>query len=159
MKKIIYLLMVITFSGNANFNNSAVNDLNDFKWILGLWKYDTADNIIYEKWIKVSSGTFEGLSYTISKSNGDTLFAESLRLLEMNKNVYYLAKVEHNIYPVPFKLVGHSVNSFVFENNEHDFPQRLIYSLETNDALNVTVEGDKSGQNNGFIIQYVRAAD
>jgi hypothetical protein len=37
---------------------------------------------------------------------------------------------------------------WTFENPEHDFPQRIIYRLETGDALYARVEGTENGKFN-----------
>jgi hypothetical protein len=51
----------------------------------------------------------------------------------------------HNLRPISFKLVKLTGTVAVFENLEHDFPQRIEYSLE-GDQLTGRIEGDKKRQ-------------
>jgi len=41
---------------------------------------------------------------------------------------------------VIFKLTKHDDTSFVFENQEHDFPQRIIYINEGEDTMHARIE-------------------
>jgi len=45
--------------------------------------------------------------------------------------------------PVPFTLKETSEKKAVFENLEHDFPQRILYWLDTQDRLHARIEGPK----------------
>ena len=71
----------------------------------------------------------------------------------MGGAVFFVAKVDSNPFPVPFKLVGCSESTATFENLDHDFPRRLEYSMPAPDALHVDVS---DGEGNGFQINYLR---
>jgi len=59
--------------------------------------------------------------------------------------------------PVVFKLTKNSDNEAVFENLQHDFPQRIIYRRESADALFARVEGSEKGVNKAIDFRYKRA--
>ncbi|MFQ5652713.1 MAG: DUF6265 family protein [bacterium] len=121
--------------------------LEKMRWLLGVWRRESDRGLTHETWRKLSDRTFEGESVRISKASGDTVFTESLRLVQMQGELFYLPKVAENAYPVPFKLVAFQGNRVVFENPEHDFPQRIIYYREDADSLTVTVEGATKDDN------------
>ena len=45
-----------------------------------------------------------------------------------------------------FKLVRASATEILFENYQHDFPQRIIYSLKDSGKLTAAIEGTKKRQ-------------
>ena len=80
---------------------------------------------------------------------------ESLRLVEMSGEVFYVAKVGHNDLPIAFKLTSGSDDRAVFENPQHDFPKRLEYRL-TEGRLVVTVS---DGGTRGFTLDFTRTTE
>ena len=48
-----------------------------------------------------------------------------------------------------FKLIRASATEVVFENPQHDFPQRISYALKDGGKLTAAIEGTK----NGFILK------
>jgi hypothetical protein len=121
--------------------------LGDVEWLLGEWRTSATRIVVRESWRRVSDATFEGESITTSVADGEVVNYETLRLVVMSDDVFYLAKVAENDLPVPFRLTRCSNGVAVFENPAHDAPQRLIYRLSKATApdraadLEVTVEG------------------
>ena len=82
--------------------------LDTLFWLIGEWA--SADGSSGETWSKASASTFEGA--------GQVGTEESLRLVEMSGEVFYLAKVGHNAIVgrwfsqphVPPRHVGHPWN-------------------------------------------------
>lgn len=66
---------------------------------------------------------------------------ESLKIERKDGSIFYVASVPHNPGPVEFKLIELSEKHVVFENPEHDFPQRISYTLNANGTLDARVEG------------------
>lgn len=127
----------------------------DFDWLIGTWQRETGNGIAYERWTKVSDRTFEGDGFSIV--GDDTTHLEFLRLEQFGGEVFYVPKVAHNRYPVPFKLIRAEEGSFVFEHPEHDFPQRIIYQRQGEDKLHVRVEGEQDGKMSGIDFEFVKA--
>jgi hypothetical protein len=119
----------------------STNDLSILDWLSGTWEYKSEQNITIEKWEKQSTKTIEGFT-TVRKIDAEEPgFSESLRILSMKGDVFYLAKVDQNEMPVPFKLVSAEGAGYVFENRQHDFPQRITYFKQNADSMIVRVEG------------------
>jgi hypothetical protein len=133
-----------------------LNNLNVLSWLAGTWESKTDKNITTEKWIELSPKSLEGFA-SVSKIGAESPdFSESLRMLSMKGEIFYLAKVDHNEMPIPFKLVSDSENSFVFENRHHDFPQRITYIKNGDDSMTVRVEGLTEPDIRYFDVHYSR---
>lgn len=107
-------------------------------------------------WRQLSERTFEGESFRVSKATGDTVFAESLLLVEMASEIFYIPKVVENKYPVPFKLISFEKTKVVFENLEHDFPQRIINVRNSDDSISAYDGGRKNGEERQIEFQFQR---
>ena len=71
----------------------------------------------------------------------------------MGGEVFYLAKVAENDFPVPFKMTSHTNSKAIFENPERDFPNKLIYHRIGMNALKVDVMGTNEP---GFTLHFKR---
>lgn len=109
--------------------------------MLGTWRSSQRNKTVYEVWSKVSNATFEGEGY-ITLSEGSKRTKESLRLVSMGREIFYLAKVQENPLPVPFKLIAASRNKAIFENSKHTFPRKITYERRGNNLIAV-LEGKK----------------
>lgn len=144
---IVLILFFIPFLSNAE----SCHSLNAVDWISGSWEYKNKNQIITESWNKVSPLTLEGVGATYV--NEELKSIESLRLVEMSDTLFYIAKVNHNLLPVAFKLTRCTDTNAIFENNNHDFPKRIEYKLIEKNKMMVVV-GD--GKNKEFSINFTR---
>ena len=124
---------------------SWAGDLEDLSWIIGKWKRESRRGEVYETWQRLSDRTVEGDSWIVSSDDGKKHPLESLLLVEMAGDVFYIPKVAENEYPVPFRLTSMEPGRVVFENPTHDFPQKIIYQRTGDNALKVTIEGPGDG--------------
>jgi hypothetical protein len=129
------------------------DSLDMLNWINHSWRVESDTSITTESWRSVSDASFEGLGQTTDSQTGEVTFSESLRILQMADEIFFLAKVAENPYPVPFKLIACTDGSAVFSNPGHDFPQRLEYKLEEDKTLRVNVSA-KNGRS--FDVLYSR---
>jgi len=119
-------------------------DLDKLRWLEGTWKRDSSRGAVYERWRLLSEHTFEGDSWRES-SSGERRHGESLLLVEMGGEVFYIPKPAENPYPVAFKLTEITAEQVVFENPEHDFPNRIGYARQGDAAMTVWIEGPGEG--------------
>lgn len=134
LAKMILLVPMLTFS------QTVAIDINDFAWLRGDWQRESSKSITKESWRRVSETALEGSSSRVSKASGETIFGESLLLAKMGSDIFYIAKVAENALPIPFKLVNFSETEAVFENPVHDFPQRIRYRRDGENAFTAIVE-------------------
>jgi len=128
------------------------NSLEIARWLLGDWVSHDDDRTITESWTKRSDSTFEGQGVTMQGTT--RIQGESLRLVQMEQGVFYIAKVAHNPLPIAFELTQCAAQRLVFENNAHDFPKRLEYAARHADELTVQVS---DGRDKGFTLVFRRA--
>lgn len=149
IKILLTTCVLITFQSFA----SDCTRLESVDWLEGSW-YSKTDKVeVKENWEKVSLTSLEGYGTTTSIKTGETISSESLRLVQMSGEVFYLAKIKSNEFPVPFKLVNCSNNLAEFENLNHDFPKKLLYRLKDEQHISAFVS---DGKDKGFTIEYSR---
>lgn len=113
-------------------------NMEDLLWLVDSWINIGGETVSYEHWKKADDSLLEGSSETIK--NGNTVFSEKLKIVKEKEGIYYVAEVKHNPLPVYFKLTMVSKNKAVFENPQHDFPQKITYEIEQG-TLHAFIEG------------------
>lgn len=142
MKRLAILLVLLALVAPAAAEPCDV--LAPLDWLRGGWRTD--DGRTHETWNAVSRDTWEGVAQV-----GAT--EESLRLVAMEGEVFYLAKVAHNELPTVFRMVECGDRRAAFANPAHDFPRRLVYELHEDGRLTVDVTG---GEDEGFRLEFRR---
>ena len=116
-------------------------------WLVGAWVSETEGGTTTESWRRVSDNTMEGVAYV---TTGDsTRVSEYLRIERFGDDIFYIAKPGQNEFPTAFRLVSAGEKRLVFENPNHDFPQRIIYTLTSETSLSVRIESLADGENRG----------
>lgn len=149
---LLFPLFVLSFNSIAV--ETKCTSLNQIQWILGKWQTEKTidrETIIKERWIKVSDKTFEGLGQVVD-TQGNLKSQETLRLVNLSGEIYFIAKVTENPLPISFKAAKCDGKSVWLENHEHDFPQQIIYS-HSDKGLNARVQ-NKDGK--GFTVDFRR---
>ncbi|HVR42101.1 MAG TPA: DUF6265 family protein [Thermoanaerobaculia bacterium] len=119
MKKILILCALLSVAATAR--GASIDEL---AWMAGSWTAEGRSGTSEELWTEPAGGLMLGLNRTIRRE-GRASF-EFLRIEEREGAVTYLASPGGAV-PTPFTLVGTKGERAVFENREHDFPQRIIY--------------------------------
>ena len=127
------------------------SSLKSISWIAGQWTSVSDKSITGETWSMLSEASWEGRGETRDKISGELRGSESLLLVAMSGEVFYIAKVSHNELPVAFKLTECSGSRAVFENPDHGFPKKLDYLLQASGDLHVQVS---DGAEQGFEIRF-----
>ncbi len=132
---------------NGQENKPTIGSLG---WIAGCWEMSIPQRqmTISEHWMKPSGGMLIGMSRTVrgEKARG----FEFLRIVSSDAGIEYISKPSQNKEETAFKLVRMSSAEAVFENLGHDFPQRIIYRLESPDSLHARIEGERNGKLSGI---------
>lgn len=115
-------------------------------WLIGTWSNAYNERRDYEAWEKYNDSTYLGRSYSIQ--NGDTVSSESIKLVEEGAALYYIPIVQgqNNNLSVSFKLITLESDKIIFENQSHDFPQRISYQLITQDSMIAEISGMLKGE-------------
>jgi hypothetical protein len=146
---IFYTLILTLLSCGTDKTNHAgasknVVIINDFNWLVGTWKRETSKGMLFESWKMVDDSLLSGFSYGVTGS--DTTLLETLSIENIKGDFFYIPVVEDNQGPVFFRLTEFDKNRYVFENPDHDYPQRIIYRKLGSDSLNARIEGTDEGK-------------
>ncbi len=129
-------------------------EINSLKWMLGKWQSSTEEGILYEEWKKVNDSTYSGHAYAITPE-GDTTFSETAEITKVNGAITYSVTVNEES-STDFALVDNQ-DIAVFENVDHDFPQRIIYQKLAKDSLFARIEGTVDGEDQFEEYRYVKS--
>lgn len=129
--------------------------LEQLQWIAGKWEGNDADDAFTEWWSINQDGSYSGKAVTTEGE--DTLFREFLTILREDTTIYYVPEVAHNSYPVKFELINISGTSAIFENQSHDFPQRISYNFIAPDSLVASIEGEVNGEYRKGFFRMIKA--
>ena len=115
-------------------------------WMAGSWEATRGKASIEEHWTQPAGGTLFGVNRTLVA--GKTKAFEFLRIETREEGIFYVAQPGGRP-PTDFKLTKLEKQEVVFENPEHDFPQRIIYRKESDGTLHARVEGKQNGKEAG----------
>lgn len=141
----IIFLITLSFS-KAEFT-SIESNIEKAKWLIGTWELSTPRGSIFEEWKEVSENEFRARSYKIEGK--DTIFLETIRIYQLKNTLFYAPTVvdQNEQKEVPFKGTYLSANKMIFENSEHDFPQKISYTRVGKDQLVAEISGpSKNGE-------------
>lgn len=135
------LLVLIVFLCSCSQTDE--QDLSQLEWILGQWKSQSGEEVIIEHWQKVNDTLFNGETWFID--SGDTVATELLKIIARSDNIFYVAEPSGQ-QNTEFKLTQLKNNEVLFENPEHDFPQKIFYKKTSSDSLYAKIEGVIDGR-------------
>lgn len=119
--------------------HAAENPLERLSWLAGCWRAEGAEPGSGEQWLAPAGGTLLGVSRTVK--SGTTVAHEFMQIRRNGEgNVVYIAQPSGQA-EASFTLLPGGPAEAVFENLQHDFPQRVIYRLEEGGRLRARIEG------------------
>ena len=138
--RLIFLALSLLAGSLAHANGS---DLAKLAWLGGCWKSDAAEPGSVEQWLPLAGGTLIGVSRTVK--NGKTVAHEFMQIREhTDGRLAFLAQPSGQQFAA-FPVLRISETEVVFENLQHDFPQRIVYAVEGSTKLNARIEGMRNG--------------
>ena len=112
----------------------ALADEPDFAWLAGHWRSENNGRVSEEVWMAPEGGLMTGMGRTLR--DGRAVGFEFL-YISTGEGAAYFAQPGGRP-AVRFGLVAQEGESAVFENPEHDFPQRIEY-VRDGDSLSATI--------------------
>ena len=125
------------------------------RWLQGCWQSVRGETTIEEQWMAPRGGTMLGMGRTVR--GGKTAEYELVVIKEQDGRLAYEAHPSGQPRAT-FLSTTVSETSVVFENAEHDFPQRVGYRRESPDSLQAWIEGTVSGESRRVDFSYQRAS-
>jgi hypothetical protein len=108
-----------------------------------------------EQWMAARGGSMLGMARTVR--DGVTVSFEHLRIDGSGGNPVYIALPSGQAL-TEFRGVVSTDTLVVFENPEHDFPQRILYRRVTGDSIVARIEGDMDGNSRAVDFPLARVA-
>ncbi|APV52278.1 hypothetical protein BWI17_04155 [Betaproteobacteria bacterium GR16-43] len=122
------------------------------EWMTGTWVHETPEGRTTETWLGPGNGLMVAANLATWKSGRK--FFEFLRIGDTPDGFSYYASPGGK--PVTeFKLKTLGDRKVVFENPQHDFPQRILYWRD-GEALVARIEGTAGGKEKGEEWRFVR---
>jgi len=145
MKNAIYILVLVLTLASCQ-KSKEVSKIVVADWLLGNWENKLEDGDLLENWKKVNDSLYDGESYFIKGK--DTLHFEKIQMKQEGETLYYIATVkgQNNDKPITFVRNDTIEKQLVFENPEHDFPQKIAYSQITKDSIVIQISGIQQGK-------------
>jgi len=119
------------------------DEVDALAWLEGRWSGEKDGVLVEEYWTNPQGGALLGLHRDVK--NGRLASWEFLRIDSTDAGVFYFAS-PRSAPPTPFELVERGDKRVVFENKQHDFPQRILYWLDAQGLLHARIEGPQRGK-------------
>jgi hypothetical protein len=154
IERLLNVLIVAAVCGGAAAGESP--PVAGLSWLQGTWTAEDGPLQMEEVWLAPKGGALLGMHRDVA--GGKMVSFEFLRVAAGadGKLVYWASPRSRP--PVPFTLKESSEKRVVFENLEHDFPQRILYWLDAEDHLHARVEGPKDATEKAQEWVFLRAA-
>lgn len=149
MKRLALIVLLLTATPVLAGETAAVADL---AWMSGAWIQETPGQTVREVWLPPHQGAMAGLSQT--HRPGKPVSTEFNTITDGPTGVVFTAMFAGQS-PTPFVLKPGAPGEAVFENLDHDFPQRVIYRRCGKD-LCARIEGMIDGAVEGMDWRYRR---
>src|SRR5882724_7047092 len=146
MIRLTCFILILSFCVGPFAMGQHIELFNQLQQLNGVWKTEVKGKTIFESWKLINDHEMSGMSYRIK--NTDTVVFEQTRIVYRDSQLFYIAKVknQNDGQEVAFKLISSTNKTFIFENPEHDFPQRVAYQFISADSVHAWIDGKYRGK-------------
>ena len=138
MKKIVFLAVISMIPVAA-----LPGAIDDLAWLSGCWMSSNQEPGSAEHWMLPAGGTMIGMNRTVR--GGKTVAFEFMRIVEQEDGGLEFIASPSGQNTTGFTMTNVSNREVIFENPDHDFPQRIIYRLVSDEELLGRIEGTIDG--------------
>jgi uncharacterized protein DUF6265 len=138
----LVLLLIVGAPWRAHAQSARLESVS---WLIGCWELLASDQnqLVQESWGAPLGGSMLGMSRTVR--DGKLIQFESI-ILRVEKG-----KLAYEAHPsgqptATFLSTKISDKSILFENPQHDFPQKIGYELKDSSSLLAWIEGPVDGK-------------
>jgi hypothetical protein len=126
----------------ARAAGAAEPDIAQLAWLEGCWASEGAEPGSGERWMRAGEGLI-GVGRTIRQ--GKTVESEQMEIGHLPDGRFAFVAHPSGQATATFLLLRISETEVVFENLEHDFPQRIAYARDGESKLRARIEGTQGG--------------
>ncbi|RBQ04898.1 DUF6265 family protein [Pedobacter miscanthi] len=157
MKRIYLFVVILSLVGFYNDVKAQKNPSKTFQFVLGSWEMQMPKGKIVEQWSEGADKILNGKSYRIN-AKGDSVLTETLQIRTIGKDIFYCSTVanQNEGKEVCFKLISIKDQIYIFENKNHDFPQRIVYQNLGKTEMLAWIEGELNGKSRKSEFRYKR---
>lgn len=158
MKKILFIAVAcLLLQACGNDANNEESKLDTISWILGFWEMSTPEGTVTESWIRTSDSTYSGIGKFMD-SSGKVASTEEILIVLRDGKLLYIPVVsnQNSGKPIIFSESQLSDSAIVFENEAHDFPQRITYNKPAEGTMLAFIEGDINGEQQRIDFPYTK---
>ena len=137
---------------NSCYNPSPSEIIDDLDALVGEW--ESYKGVKFnENWRFVNNNLFEGEGFSLNGS--DTAFFESLKIVRVGDSIYYRVLLDNRSEITDFKLTKASKYSWKFVNPENDYPSIIIYKIQEDSLLMVTISNIRGNKEQFFYLKKI----
>lgn len=127
-------------------------------FLTGDWIETRNGVTVEEHWVGPVGGVMAGMTITHSDKPGSTTRIEFMRIVERDGTLIFIAQPDGQP-PAEFPLLEGENGIATFENQAHDFPQRITYEISGDnfDVLKARIEGTIDGNRRTMAWTYTKA--
>jgi hypothetical protein len=129
--------------------------LESVSWLEGCWRDASPKRTVDETWSAPRGGVMRGTGRTTR--DGRVVDSEHVVLRADGEGLVYEAHPSGQP-SAEFRSITIGERAIVFENPEHDFPQRIGYQRQEGDGLLAWIEGPVKGETKRIEFRYRRVA-
>jgi hypothetical protein len=133
-------LVVANSAWGEPTEETAAASIDRLGWLAGCWSRESPVRIVEEQWMAPRGKMMLGMSRTVSKADGRTVEFEAVRIEERDGLLVFTAKPSGQA-EASFRSIELTDSLVVFEDPEHDFPQRVGYRRTAEGGLAAWIEG------------------
>ena len=147
------LLITATLVGFNRNSNPPLDKISQFKWLIGTWVTNNNEGKIMETWLPMNDSLYTGQG-TMYKKTTETVSLGNMQFQRRSKDYYF--KPANSLFE--YKVSAISKNSFVAENRNAEYPQKISYILFKKDSLHTIWEGGAGKKKDMYYSRVIKAA-
>lgn len=147
MRRIFIMVVAVIALHSCGEKDNQASTLDKIGWVLGYWEMVSPEGKVTESWVRTNDSVYSGIGkYT--DTAGQTLTTEEISIVLRDGKLLYIPLVsnQNDGEPVIFSEVEFSDTMVVFENKNHDFPQRIVYVKQGEGKMLAYIEGEMNGE-------------
>ena len=142
--RIVFIILMLFSIHTGVFSQQPSCSLDDLAWLAGCWGWTHNKYERLEYWMKPAGKMMLGFSHTVSKEK--TIEYEFLYISQAEDSAIHYVADPSGQQQTSFKLINCKPGEAIFENLEHDFPQRIIYRMNEDGSIIARIEGIDKGK-------------